>query len=213
MHAQKISGPRYPKILRHSRNLRRKTVLMRLGTLPFIIIETILMVGSKIFARNKVQDRFGLYLNHRHFLLQQGERLVEYGNVQTPMQLSSASPDMMARVVPKTWGFFDGSLVPFEFKFASSAEALRPTFAPSQFLSDLQSYLDTNGLASRFGILSRVDHHDFDPQGYFEMTVGRVSMMVPNEDFPDKDITHVAWFFDENGAKIAKDCYRCEGHF
>ncbi|OCL07888.1 hypothetical protein AOQ84DRAFT_389217 [Glonium stellatum] len=166
---------------------------------------------GKIFARNKVQDRLGLYVNHRHFELQSGERLVEYGAVQTPWQLHNAAADVKARVTPKTWAFFEDKLIPTEFKYATGVEAVQPIHVPAEFLNEFRAYIDAKNLTSRLGISTRSDDA-WDPQSMFELTVGRVSIIVPNEQFPEHDVTHVGWFFDADGAKVARDCIRCFAH-
>jgi len=150
-------------------------------------------------------------VNHRHFGLEPGERLVEYGTIQTPWQLRNAANEVKSCIAPKTWAFHGETLMPTEFKFSPDSEAAQSIEVPIDFLGELRGYLEAHGLTNLLGISTYPDN-EIDPRTVFELTVGRVSMIVPNNRFPDETVVHVGWFFDESGAKVARDCLKCSWH-
>jgi hypothetical protein len=87
----------------------------------------------EIFARDRLQERFGVYINHRHFELMSWERLIEYASVQTPWQLRSADGKAKARIAAKPWAFLEDELVPTEFTFATDPEDAQPVQMPEGF--------------------------------------------------------------------------------
>jgi hypothetical protein len=87
----------------------------------------------EFFARKKVQNRLGVYLNHRHFDLMSGERFIAYGSVQIPWQLRSADGDVKARIAAKAGAFLEDVLIPPEFTFATDPEDAQPVQVPEGF--------------------------------------------------------------------------------
>ncbi|KAI0467027.1 hypothetical protein F4859DRAFT_526091 [Xylaria cf. heliscus] len=136
----------------------------------------------QIFLKHHVEDRFGLILNHRHFDLRPGESLVECGAAATPWLLRDAPNIVRARVFPKTWGFFGGSLTPYEFGFSETPGHGVSPHVPLQFVTDLDEFLHSNALASRFGITAlRETEGGSEATRMYETTIGRVSISVPQD--------------------------------
>jgi len=165
-------------------------------------------------VKNHVQDRFSLYLNHRHFGLEPGECVVECGAVATPWPLRDASDALKANIAAKTWAFFDDKLVPFEFSFPATAERFESNTVPSQFVNELGAFLSAHSLTSRFGItVLPKDMSTEESQSMYETTIGRVSVLVPKDDSSGEQTADVGWKFNAFGNKIVRECvFCCKGH-
>ncbi|KAF2175189.1 hypothetical protein K469DRAFT_702879 [Zopfia rhizophila CBS 207.26] len=168
---------------------------------------------GNIFAKNYVQDRFSLYLNHRHFDLEPGESLVESGAIATPWPLRDASDALRANIAAKTWAFLDDKLVPFEFSFPATAEDFKSNHVPSQFIDELGAFLHAHDLTSRFGLTLLPKDMSTESGSLYETTIGRVSVQLPKNDSSPEEIVDVGWKFDALGRKIVRLCVRCcTGH-
>ncbi|KAH8878716.1 hypothetical protein GQ53DRAFT_81783, partial [Thozetella sp. PMI_491] len=78
----------------------------------------------ELFVRHEVDRTFGLALLHRHFELQPGERLVDYGGTSVPWHLGKISKDIR----PCNWALGDDVIRPYEFRYSPGPDA-GPDFA------------------------------------------------------------------------------------
>jgi hypothetical protein len=165
---------------------------------------------GNIFVRNNIHDRLLLYLNHRHFHLQPGESVVEYGDVTTPWTLKEAPDAVKAGISGKTWAFFEEGLRPTEFSYSASGGQTYLNTVSSEFVDELGTYLRNHELQGRFGLTALYKHEDPEAmKGVYETTMGRVSIQVPKGDDPPDGTVEVAWKFDENGRRAVWGCLKC----
>ncbi|KAL2071340.1 hypothetical protein VTL71DRAFT_12575 [Oculimacula yallundae] len=148
----------------------------------------------ELFLSHKMDRTFGLILLHRHFDLDETERLVDYGGTAVPWRLSKAS----GNIRPSTWLLTaDGGIRPYEFYYTSVRdEATEPDLANADqlaFFDALKTLLRKYNAEGLWG-LCRYPGDDFP--GRVEVTEGRANINLMPEDYP-KDMTSrtAAWFF------------------
>ncbi|OXA46408.1 uncharacterized protein LOC110856250 [Folsomia candida] len=183
---------------------------------------------KRIFLDHDMEDEYGLIMNHRHFLLQENEILVETlkqdGNISIafpwqvkdgkahPTPNSEWNEHNLTRkefIIPQTWKFDqDGGLIPYEFLATDY-----PQLDPSQpFVTDLFEAMRLHGIQDVLG-LRRLDG---DRNGEaFEVTPegGRVSVTTMGSR-PDgmtiDTVGKVLWYFTKEGdTEEAMACTRC----
>ncbi|KAI9769972.1 MAG: hypothetical protein M1840_003683 [Geoglossum simile] len=73
----------------------------------------------ELFLRYNMDRTFGLILLHRHFELDQNERLVSYGDTSVPWRLSKISKN----ITPSNWLLSgDGAFRPYEFRYTPAMD-------------------------------------------------------------------------------------------
>lgn len=154
-----------------------------------------------------------LYLSRRHFQLEPGESVVEYGNVATPWMVRECPQSVQAGITGRTWAFFGGELRPTEFVYDPSGQnSTAATIVPAAFVEELGVYLRENKLEDYYGLTACSDEESRNPEamnGMYETTMGRVSVTVPKgEDLPS-EVVDVAWKFDGDGNRVSRACWRC----
>ncbi|KAH0542351.1 hypothetical protein FGG08_003289 [Glutinoglossum americanum] len=148
----------------------------------------------ELFLRHNMDRTFGLILLHRHFELDQNERLVSYGDTSVPWQLSKISKNIM----PSNWLLSgDGAIRPYEFCYTPAMdEATGPNLANSDqqaFFDALIELLHKHKAEGLWG-LCRYPGDGFP--GRVEITEGRANINLRPEDYPkDMESRTAAWFF------------------
>jgi len=189
---------------------------------------------GEVFLKHGMQEEFALFLNHRHFPLNEGEVLVETVNadgtlsVTMPWKISEdgevAEPTSNAYwekhcfspeslVIPQTWLFSDdgGGAIPYEYINSSI-----PLPSPSiDFVKDLHQALSAMGLSKLFGLKRLGDVRSVQT---FEVTPSkeeRTSLTgfgkEPEGDWDlDGKEFKVLWYFKDNGDPVHTcDCNKC----
>lgn len=138
--------------------------------------EVVKNIIKKFFVEREMDRTFGVAMMHRHFHLENDEKLVEYRGTSTPW-LSSIPG--MKEPQPCIWAFDrDGTLRPTEFRYSQiedapfSEEAIR-------FIADFKELLDKLKLTGSLG-LARYPGDDF--KGSCEITHGRSNINLTPED-------------------------------
>jgi hypothetical protein len=134
----------------------------------------------ELFLRYNMDRTFGLILLHRHFELDQNERLVSYGDTSVPWRLSKISKN----ITPSNWLLSgDGAIQPYEFCYTPAMdEATGPNLANSDqhaFFGALIRLLRKHKAESLWG-LCKYPGDDFP--GRVEVTEGRANINLRPED-------------------------------
>jgi len=186
-----------------------------------------------VFLGHGMEERYGLIMNHRHFVLQDGEILVETLNqngklsVAMPWKiengLDNPIPTMAdvwvkhglqpkKHIIPQTWAFTEaGVMVPYEFLSSDVPDVLPPS---SAFVADVFAVLQQHKLWDVLG-LRRLDD---DREGEaFEVTpkgerfsVTTLGSRPDGVEIEGGAVRKVLWYFTKDGdIRQAMDCYRC----
>lgn len=170
-------------------------------------------------------ERLGLTLLHRHYTIEEHERVVEYGHVATPWPVTGNNVVSAGRIVPRAWMFSGTGPIPYEYGFNSEGEDLYSNFDfPDGFVAEFTSFLEQYDLQDSFGICTM---GEAEWTGRVERTIGRVSVTVPmaglQEAIEEKeaverildDYVPSVWSFDckiglESATmKLARNCLWC----
>jgi len=187
--------------------------------------DTVMNRIKDVFWKHNVQDHLALTIAHRHFDLNEDEKIVEHGPVSTPWALtegSSANLRQMGGVIhPKTWAFLDGELFPYEYSFTiadKNSSVLEPSFT-KQFVTDFYDVLCEENLEDCLGLIWPDIPILQAPDGVgMEATIGRVSITTEMHEIPPRnDYIETTWHFalygEENegelGSKLQRVCLRC----
>lgn len=175
-----------------------------------------------IFEQFKVTNNIGLALLHKHFSINDGERVVEFGNVSTPWPVPNDGKMAGGYLVPRSWRFWDDQLEPYEFGFNHPGQEDYADFSlPAGFVEKLRSFLTEANLTEVLGICAI---GSAELTGRIEKNRGRVNFTVPAASPQDLDTsmspTHSpsVWSFDcKNGLndatiKLARACWVCPKH-
>ena len=156
---------------------------------------------------------------HRHFDLEQDEKLIEYRGISTPWKVgASASSIFGYRIVPRSWAFVAGAqLHPTEFRYVvPKGEDQAPEF-PAGFVREFYELLSARGLERLVGLTAFGPDISSTGVAEVERTVGRVSLTIPPNDGELAESTETAWSFgcheSLNDSKFmrARVCLVCQG--
>lgn len=175
-----------------------------------------------IFQQFEVTDTVGLALLHKHFSIEEGERVVEFGHVSTPWPVPPDGRMAGGYLVPRSWRFWDDMLEPYEFGFNHPGqEEYKDVPLPSGFVERLRAFLDETNLLDVLGIC--IIGED-EIVGRIEKNRGRVNFTVPASRPEDLSVdltpTHSpsVWSFDcksglnDSTIKLARACWVCPKH-
>lgn len=109
-----------------------------------------LICTSNLFRKFGFEDRLCVILTHRHFELEEGEKLVERGHISTPWMVDIAPESITSRISGRSWAFIDGSLTPYEYKFRDDPNEA-PFQPPPELIEDLHALLTERDLVDRLG--------------------------------------------------------------
>jgi hypothetical protein len=155
----------------------------------FDTVEGKALVDSDIhdlFLAHKMEKTFGITIAHRHFVLNNNEHLVAYGNTSTPWS-DVAKDDSTIKAV--TWFITPGGAVqPYEFEFTISEKEVLDPNSPEQtkFVQELAKLLKEKKVEGLFGL---VKYPGDDFKGCLETTQGRANIC-----FVKGEVSHIFWF-------------------
>lgn len=134
-------------------------------------------VFRPLLMKHKLETKLGLGLLHRHFKLDEPERLVEINNVSTPW---AEGAFVKANTAPSGWLIRGGKLMPYEFHFSPADD--HATFD----IKSAQPFIDEFLLAAKTaGVEDIVALRLFPGQGYrgcLEVTQDRANInLVPGQ--------------------------------
>ncbi|KAF8528708.1 hypothetical protein JB92DRAFT_3139634 [Gautieria morchelliformis] len=160
-----------------------------------------------VFERHNMADKFGVTLLHRHFRMEEWEKLVAVHDTSTPWGPEAYDAHHLGEVLPQAFVFTaSDAIVPFEYGFFTTATVINaPRFeaATKEFLVELGSLLFSLGLAQYLGL--RV-HPGLELKAHMlEFTVNRANISVDVNQMSVKSIP-TSWFY--HGPKTL----RCSCH-
>ncbi|KAI3316737.1 hypothetical protein HD806DRAFT_421618 [Xylariaceae sp. AK1471] len=175
-----------------------------------------------IFERYDITSEVGLSLLHKHFTIEEGEMVVEFGHVSTPWPVPLSGKVAGGHVVPRSWRFMSGKLVPYEFGFNHPAQSeYREYDLPTGFVAEVGAFLSDAGLDDILGICAI---GNAEIEGRIEMNRGRVNFTVPPSKPEEMDVRLVpehapsVWAFDcktglrDTTMTLARVCWVCPKH-
>ncbi|KAI0137609.1 hypothetical protein F4776DRAFT_622711 [Hypoxylon sp. NC0597] len=171
---------------------------------------------GNLFVEHEVQSILGLTLIHRHFSLNDGEKLVNYGAVAYPWDMSNATDEVAREIHPSSWRFTGPStLAPYEFEYiAGPASPENPLDKPKvqAFLDRLGALFQEHNVAHLLGV-QRLDTVTNTETG-LEFTAERANITLPLKAAgPDgTNAVDALWIFDKDvptaptEARVVKAC-------
>ncbi len=182
----------------------------------------LILVRRDIFERYDVASEVGLSLLHKHFTIEEGEMVVEFGHVSTPWPVPPNGKVAGGHVVPRSWRFMSGKLVPYEFGFNHPAQSEYKEYdLPTGFVEEVAIFLSDTDLDDVIGICAI---GSAEVEGRIELNRGRVNFTVPPSKPEDMDVRLVpehapsVWAFDcktglrDTTMTLARVCWVCPKH-
>jgi hypothetical protein len=161
----------------------------------------------ELFIRHGMCNQFGVTLLHRHFDLDQSERLVEVGKTSTPWGPSAYENTYLGKVIPQAFIFSaPGQLVPFEYTFftheaMNSGTIIDISSATKAFVDDLETLLLLFQLEKVLGLRTRPET---SAKYEVEFTVDRANIFIELEN-PTPNSVVTSWYFCEHHANSTGD--------
>lgn len=131
-----------------------------------------------LFLKHRVHLIYGLGLVHQHFDLEDGEKLVNIGNVAIPLKTDFASTSFAAT----RWAFHGQGIIPYEFSI--DARQIDMT-QHSGFIHELGKLIHSRGLANNLGLCLLDSISDTTKGPTMEFTSGRANITLPFDVDPD----------------------------
>ena len=154
-----------------------------------------------MFVGYGVQSDLGLALLHKHFSLHEEEKLVNYGAVACPWDMSTMSAQVTQDIHPSSWRFIEPTaLGPYEFEYVTGLSPPSKLEGPQfqAFLAELGAFLHKHNLIHLLG-LQLLETPATDREPGLEFTADRVNVTLPQKvSGPDgKNAVEALWVFDE----------------
>ncbi|PMD59494.1 uncharacterized protein K444DRAFT_562381 [Hyaloscypha bicolor E] len=151
-----------------------------------------------IFTKYKVEGFLGVQLLHRHFRLENDERLVDAGGASVPWS-NEGSEALDSRILPVSWAFEGEAYHPYEFKFVPPTQELHEPVVPEPFLAEFNEALKAHDLQGVLGIRSLKPGFGNKPE--MEITNGRsnVTFDYDSDAAEDDNAIEASWAFSGDG--------------
>jgi hypothetical protein len=151
-------------------------------------------VLAGIFTRHNVESHFGVQLLHRHFSLDNDERLVDVGGASIPWS-SNGSEALDSRILPVSWVFKDDAYHPYEFKFVPPTQEFHEVMVPEPFLVEFNEALKVHHLQGVLGIRSFKNSSFEKPE--MEITNGRsnITFDYDSDEAKSDNAVEASWAF------------------
>ncbi|KAJ2895033.1 hypothetical protein MKZ38_006988 [Zalerion maritima] len=177
-----------------------------------------------IFEKFHLTEHVGLILLHRHYFLNEGEKVVAFGHVSTPWPVPDTAGDTVSggHLVPRSWRFLHHEPVAYEFGFNHPGqEEYSRLDLPDGFVREVDAFLADAQLDEVLGICAI---GAAEVEGRVEKTLGRVNFTVPPSSPSEMDATLTpdyrpsVWSFDcksslrDTTIKLARACWVCPKH-
>lgn len=127
----------------------------------------------KYFLDHAAHKQYGVVLLHKHFPIEDAERLVECRHSSAAWKVGTEMdvvPQYEGLITPRSFRLHKGAAVPYEFAYSTEAPRFDDTFQ-TRALKMLENF----GLDQIFG-LRRLDEHD--PSLSIEITEGKTNIIM-----------------------------------
>jgi hypothetical protein len=126
------------------------------------------------FQEHKMERCFGLQIAHRHFDVEQDEKVVHYGSCAVPWKASEGMPEPQ----PTVWAIIDGCARAVEFRHSTSAATeLGPR--ESRFMDAFSRLQEDQGIS---GLFALCEYPGDDFEGSCEITQDRCNINLKPRD-------------------------------
>jgi hypothetical protein len=151
-----------------------------------------------IFTKYNVEGLLGVQLLHRHFRLENDERLVDAGGASVPWS-NEGSEALDSRILPVSWAFEGDAYHPYEFKFVPPTQELNEPVVPEPFLVEFNDALKAHDLQGVLGIRSLKPGSGNKPE--MEITNGRTNITFDydSDAAEDDNAIEASWAFRGDG--------------
>jgi hypothetical protein len=149
----------------------------------------------QLFLDHKIHERFGVALLHKHFSIDESERIVGYYHSSTAWKVDHqghSAPQYAGLIVPRSFRLYHGSIAPYEFGYSNSM------VVPSldhDFLKKAFEMFKQYGLDQTFG-LRCIDKRVSDLS--IEVTEGKTNIMLPRNSAPLSELIEALWVFGDD---------------
>jgi hypothetical protein len=159
-------------------------------------------VLAGIFTKYNVDGHLGVQLLHRHFRLDNDERLVDAGGASVPWS-SEGSEALDSRILPVSWAFEGDTYYPYEFKFVPPTQELHEPVIPEPFLVEFSEVLKAHNLQDVLGI--RALKPGYAKKAEMEITKGRsnITFDYDSDAAEDDNAIEASWAFSGDGVTTA----------
>jgi len=166
----------------------------------------------QLFLDNNVYDKYGVSLLHKHFPINETERLVDCRHTSAAWTVGHEMTDMVEKyegfIVPRSFRFSNEGPIPYEFAFSST----KPLYDEA-FQLKMLDMLHKLGLQEVFG-LRYLD--EYDPELSMEITEGNTNIMMPRGSVADSSLIEALWVFsprDNDRCHCREVCFKLSsGH-
>jgi hypothetical protein len=151
-----------------------------------------------IFTKYNVNDLLGVQLLHRHFRLDNDERLVDVGGASVPWS-NDGSEVLDSRILPVSWAFEGDAYHPYEFRFVPPTQELHEPVVTEPFLFEFNEALKAHNLQGILGIRSLKPSHAKKPE--MEITKGRsnITFDYDSDAAEDDNAIEASWAYSGAG--------------
>lgn len=163
------------------------------------------IVDSQIgpmFVEYGVQSDFGLTLLHKHFPIDDKEKMVNYGAVACPWDTSTMSAQVAHDIRPSSWRFIKPTaLAPYEFEYITTLSPQSKLEEPQvqNFLAKFGAFLGEHDLIHLLG-LQLLGTPETDGEPGLEFTADRINITLPQKvaGSDADDAIEALWLFDKS---------------
>jgi len=171
--------------------------------------------GIKVFLQSldattrSQATEFGVQLLHNHFEINEGELLVNFGPIATPIKYDETNSEFRSHLHPTSWAVKEGVAQPIEFTYFEANES--PEVPGLDLVSGYSKALEAAGLTSTLGL-------SYFPAGSksigIECTEGRSNLILPFGAQGSIEAAPVAWTIGSAVPTVLQECRKAGGdHF
>ncbi|KAE9371068.1 hypothetical protein N431DRAFT_467278 [Stipitochalara longipes BDJ] len=153
---------------------------------------------ANIFTKYNVEGFLGVQLLHRHFRLENEERLVDVGGASVPWS-NKGSEALELRILPVSWAFEGDAYHAYEFKFVPPIQDIHSPIVPEPFLFEFNEALKAHDLQGVLGIRSLKPTFGSKPE--MEITNGRSNITFDYDSgaAENDNAIEASWAFSSDG--------------
>jgi len=166
----------------------------------------------QFFLDHTAYKQYGIALLHKHFPINDAERLVEYRHSSTAWKVGHEQMDVVPQyeglIAPRSFRLYKGAAVPYEFAYSKETPRLNGTFQNMAL-----EMLKNLSLDHIFG-LRCLD--EYDPNLSIEITEGKTNIMLGRGSIPQSELIEALWVFgddDNDRCHCREHCWpKKDGH-